>query len=106
MDPDAPADDYRLTYNCLACPDNTRTYNDGYHIIHHANSRLHWSELPSAFIQQLQLHDDKDGEQQPAGPGCVDVGVGVCGPVVGMDVVAAVVCLVCRQCCQAGQHGA
>lgn len=63
MDPAAPDDDYKLTYNCLACPDNSRTYNDGYHILHHANSRLHWSELPSAFIQQLHLHDDKDGEE-------------------------------------------
>lgn len=67
VDPSAPADDYKLAYNCLACPDNSRTYNDGYHIIHHTNSRLHWSELPSTFIQQLQLHDDKDGEMQSMG---------------------------------------
>jgi hypothetical protein len=63
VDPDAPRDDYKLTYNCLACPDNPKTYNDGYHIIHHANSRLHWSEMPAAFVQQLELHDDKDGER-------------------------------------------
>jgi hypothetical protein len=62
VDPDTPRDDYKLTYNCLACPDNPKTYNDGYHIIHHANSRLHWSELPAAFVQQLELHDTKDGE--------------------------------------------
>lgn len=39
MDPASPSDDFSLTYNCLACPDNARTYNDGYHILHHANSR-------------------------------------------------------------------
>lgn len=27
VDPDRPHDDYLLTYNCLACPDNARTYN-------------------------------------------------------------------------------
>lgn len=62
VNPASPADDYSLTYNCLACADNSKTYNDGYHIMHHANSRTHWSELPSAFLQQLQAHDDKDGE--------------------------------------------
>jgi hypothetical protein len=62
VNPSSPADDYSLTYNCLACADNSKTYNDGYHILHHANSRTHWSELPSAFLQQLQTHDDKDGE--------------------------------------------
>jgi hypothetical protein len=62
VDPDSPADDYKLTYNCLACPDNARTFNDGYHVLHHANSRLHWSELPAAFLQQLALHDARDGE--------------------------------------------
>ncbi len=51
----------RSTYNCLACADNSRTYNDGYHIIHHLNSRLHWSELPQRFIDTLQEHDENDG---------------------------------------------
>ena len=35
------------------------SYNDGYHIIHHLNSRLHWSLLPQRFIDTLQAHDDK-----------------------------------------------
>eukprot|EP00879_Flechtneria_rotunda_P006238 GHRR01006557.1.p1 GENE.GHRR01006557.1~~GHRR01006557.1.p1 ORF type:complete len:253 (+),score=90.81 GHRR01006557.1:1174-1932(+) len=60
VNPDKPRDDYCLTYNCLACPDNAKTYNDGYHIMHHANSRLHWSELPSAFLDQLDKHDERD----------------------------------------------
>jgi len=28
---------------------NQRTFNDGYHILHHQNSRTHWSELPKKF---------------------------------------------------------
>lgn len=51
-----------MTYNCLQWADNNRTYNDGYHIQHHTNSRTHWSELPTMFMQQLALHDEKDGE--------------------------------------------
>lgn len=29
VDPLQPGDVYRSTYNCLDCPDNPRTYNDG-----------------------------------------------------------------------------
>uniref|UniRef100_A0A383V8J9 Fatty acid desaturase domain-containing protein n=2 Tax=Tetradesmus obliquus TaxID=3088 RepID=A0A383V8J9_TETOB len=76
VDLDAPRDDYKLTYNCLACPDNPKTYNDGYHIIHHANSRLHWSEMPAAFVQQLELHDAKDALAFK-GIGFFDVGLAV-----------------------------
>ncbi|KAF8063047.1 REE1 [Scenedesmus sp. PABB004] len=76
VDPSAPRDDYRLTYNCLACPDNARTFNDGYHILHHANSRLHWSELPAAFLQQLALHDERDALVF-RGVGFFDVGLAV-----------------------------
>ncbi|EFJ49187.1 hypothetical protein VOLCADRAFT_120780 [Volvox carteri f. nagariensis] len=60
VDPDDPRNSYRSTYNCLACPDNCRTYNDGYHIIHHLNSRLHWSELPKRFIATMSAHDEND----------------------------------------------
>lgn len=63
VDPQAPGSPYRSTYNCLACPDNARTYNDGYHIIHHLNSRLHWSQLPQQFAATLAEHDENDGER-------------------------------------------
>lgn len=62
MNPSSPEDDFSLTYNCLQWADNNRTYNDGYHIQHHSNSRTHWSELPTVFMKQLALHDEKDGE--------------------------------------------
>jgi hypothetical protein len=61
VDPDRPDDDYALTYNCLACPDNAKTYNDGFHIVHHANSQLHWSQLPARFLETLDVHDARDG---------------------------------------------
>ena len=48
-------DSYCMAYNCIATPENQKTYNDGYHTVHHANSRLHWSEMPSGFLKSLEL---------------------------------------------------
>jgi len=61
INPDCPDDPHGITYNCIACPDNARTYNDGYHILHHLNSRLHWRQLPAHFLDTLADHDDRDG---------------------------------------------
>ncbi|KAG2493498.1 hypothetical protein HYH03_008314 [Edaphochlamys debaryana] len=74
VDPDEPRNVYRSTYNCMDCFDNRRTYNDGYHVIHHLNSRLHWSEMPQKFIDTLQAHDDNDALAF-RGIGFFDVGV-------------------------------
>ena len=48
---------YTMAYNCIAAAENQTTYNDGYHVVHHANSRTHWSELPRRFIDTLDLHE-------------------------------------------------
>ena len=61
MKPGGGENGYGSTYNCLACPDNRLTYNDGYHVLHHLNSKLHWSEVPCRFIDTLEAHDVKDG---------------------------------------------
>jgi len=53
INPDSPKSNYSLAYNCVNCPDNMKTFNDGYHIVHHIQSQLHWSELPQGFIQDL-----------------------------------------------------
>ena len=48
---------YTMAYNCIAAAENQTTYNDGYHVVHHANSRTHWSELPRRFIDTLDIHE-------------------------------------------------
>lgn len=56
VDPTKPDSDYTLTYNCVAHADNQQTFNDGYHSIHHLNSRTHWSEMPQKFLDTIDKH--------------------------------------------------
>jgi len=56
-----PADcqsNFGLTYNCMDTPVNQTTFNDGYHVVHHLNARLHWTEMPAYFYQTRQKHID------------------------------------------------
>jgi len=58
VDPARPRSNYALAYNVINHPCNQRSFNDGYHIEHHVNSRRHWSELPWAY--GLSLHKYKE----------------------------------------------
>ena len=53
----AAVDSYCMSYVCAATEENQRTFNDGYHTVHHVNSRLHWSELPRRFAATLDAHE-------------------------------------------------
>eukprot|EP00850_Spirogloea_muscicola_P011254 SM000069S20691 [mRNA] locus=s69:213200:215070:+ [translate_table: standard] len=60
VDPARPRNNYALTYNLVQSADNQKTFNDGYHIVHHVNSKLHWTELPKRFIETLGKHAEED----------------------------------------------
>jgi len=53
VDPTRPDSNYALTYNCIDTFVNRRTFNDGYHVIHHYNARMHWSEMPEHFHSEV-----------------------------------------------------
>ena len=76
VDPDNPRCDYRLSYCVINHPDNQVTFNDGYHTVHHVNSKVHWSELPEKFIETLEDFAENDGLIFD-GLGFFDVGLAV-----------------------------
>ncbi|KAL6781577.1 hypothetical protein ACKKBF_B08580 [Auxenochlorella protothecoides x Auxenochlorella symbiontica] len=76
LEPAAPRGSLGLAYNCVACADNQRTYNDGYHAVHHLNSKTHWTELPAQFVATLDKQAAA-GTLIFRGLGFFDVGVAV-----------------------------
>ena len=72
--PRNPRCNYRLSCTVLNHPDNQRSYNDGFHTLHHINSQIHWSEFPAKFVERLRDHGEKDAIVFD-GIGFFDVGV-------------------------------
>jgi fatty acid desaturase len=60
VDPNNPRSNYHLAYNVINDQCNQRSFNDGYHIEHHLNSKRHWSELPSNFQQNYATYAKED----------------------------------------------
>mmetsp|Transcript_126889 Transcript_126889/g.353321 ORF Transcript_126889/g.353321 Transcript_126889/m.353321 type:complete len:383 (-) Transcript_126889:299-1447(-) len=56
VNPQDSQSNMHLTYNCIDTKVNQTTFNDGYHVIHHMNARLHWSEVPEYFYQTKDKH--------------------------------------------------
>jgi len=40
--------------------DNQHAFNDGYHVTHHINSRVHWTDLASHFLNNLEKYVEND----------------------------------------------
>lgn len=53
---DSDSCNYGLAYNCMNHFENQKTFNDGYHIIHHIKPGLHWTQLPEEFARTLDRH--------------------------------------------------
>ncbi len=51
--PEQPANDYRNSITCINVKFNHKCWNDGYHISHHINPTLHWTEHPAYFRAHL-----------------------------------------------------
>lgn len=45
-----PENPYRSSITCVNAMYNRRCFNDGYHIGHHVKPTLHWTEMPSDFL--------------------------------------------------------
>ncbi len=60
IDPDKPRCNYHLAFNVINHPCNQRSFNDGYHVEHHVNSRKHWSELPASFMANIERYRLED----------------------------------------------
>merc|ERR1719486_405668 len=62
VDPTRPEINYALTYNCIDTFVNRRTFNDGYHVIHHYNGNMHWADLPEHFhSEKAQARHREEG---------------------------------------------
>jgi len=74
--PEDPRCNYKLAYTVINHLDNMRSFNDGFHCIHHACSQTHWSEMPTKFLKTLDVHAEKDSLVFD-GIGFFDVGLNV-----------------------------
>jgi len=76
IDPTRPTNNYALSYNCIDTFVNRRTFNDGYHVIHHYNARMHWSEMPEHFHSEgAQKKHQEEGALTFRGLHFFDVGM-------------------------------
>ncbi len=51
--PEEPGNDYRNSITCINVKFNRKCWNDGYHISHHINPMMHWTEHPKFFRDHL-----------------------------------------------------
>lgn len=60
VDVNDPNNAYRNSTHITNSPYNHRSYNDGYHIIHHLSPGMHWSDMAQAYEDNVQDFIDQD----------------------------------------------
>lgn len=58
IDQDEPEVDYKNSITCINTLYNKQCFNDGYHIGHHANPGMHWTDMPNDFVKNKQKYID------------------------------------------------
>ncbi len=53
ISPEEPENPYTNSITCINVKFNHKCWNDGYHISHHINPTMHWTEHPLYFREQL-----------------------------------------------------
>ena len=57
---DSPENFYQNSITCINSVYNRRCYNDGYHIGHHINPSMHWTDMPGDFQENLDSYIEND----------------------------------------------
>jgi hypothetical protein len=60
IDPRDPANCYKNSVTCINTKYNVKCWNDGYHISHHLDHTMHWTEHPAYFLNTLNLYITND----------------------------------------------
>lgn len=58
VDQEEPDNDYKNSITCINSSYNRQCFNDGYHIGHHANPNMHWTDMPTDFLKNKQKYID------------------------------------------------
>ncbi|MCB0770386.1 MAG: fatty acid desaturase [Flavobacteriales bacterium] len=53
VDADEPGHHFKNSITCINVPFNHRCWNDGYHISHHIDPTMHWTEHPAYFMEHI-----------------------------------------------------
>jgi fatty acid desaturase len=60
LNPERPDSGLGNSITCINAGYNKTCFNDGYHIGHHLDSRMHWTEMPNEFRKNLKVYADAD----------------------------------------------
>lgn len=60
IDAENPDDIYKNSITCINTAYNKQCFNDGYHIGHHLRPALHWTEMPTNFLQNIEKYKSND----------------------------------------------